>query len=110
MTAKERLAARLEGVADAQLDLLLGDAEGMLLACTGRSVLPDALVTAQVQLAAILYNRQGTEGETAHSEGGVSRAMDGSSVPRTAPGCVTGSRMPAGMPSLPSSSASQLRV
>ena len=49
----------------------------MLLACTGRSVLPDALVTAQVQLAAILYNRQGTEGETAHSEGGVSRAMDG---------------------------------
>ena len=73
MTAKERLAARLEGVADAQLDLLLGDAEGMLLACTGRSVLPDALVTAQVQLAAILYNRQGTEGETAHSEGGVSR-------------------------------------
>lgn len=77
MTAKERLAARLEGVADARLDLLLGDAEGMLLACTGRSVLPDALVTAQVQLAAILYNRQGTEGETAHSEGGVSRAMDG---------------------------------
>ena len=77
MTAKERLAARLEGVADAQLDLLLSDAEGMLLACTGRSVLPDALVTAQVQLAAILYNRQGTEGETAHSEGGVSRAMDG---------------------------------
>ena len=77
MTAKERLAARLEGVADAQLDLLLGDAEGMLLACTCRSVLPDALVTAQVQLAAILYNRQGTEGETAHSEGGVSRAMDG---------------------------------
>ena len=54
MTARERLAARLEGVADAQLDLLLGDAEGMLLACTGRSVLPDALVTAQVQLAAIL--------------------------------------------------------
>lgn len=77
MTAKERLAARLEGVADAQLELLLGDAEGMLLACTGRSTLPDALVTAQVQLAAILYNRQGTEGETAHSEGGVSRAMDG---------------------------------
>ena len=77
MTAKERLAARLEGVADAQLDLLLGDAEGILLSCTGRSVLPDALVTAQVQLAAILYNRQGTEGETAHSEGGVSRAMDG---------------------------------
>lgn len=77
MTAKERLAARLEGVADAQLDLLLTDAEGMLLACTGRSTLPDALVTAQVQLAAVLYNRQGTEGETAHGEGGVSRTMEG---------------------------------
>ena len=77
MTARERLAARLEGVADAQLDLLLTDAEGMLLACTGRSVLPDALVTAQVQLAAVLYNRRGTEGETAHGEGGVTRTMEG---------------------------------
>jgi len=77
MTAKERLAARLAGATDAQLDGLLADAEGMLLAYTGRGSLPEALVTAQVQLAAVLYNRQGAEGETAHGEGGVSRTMEG---------------------------------
>ena len=77
MMAIERLAARLPGVSYSQLEQLMGDADGMLLAYTGRSALPKALETARVQLAAVLYNRQGTEGETAHSEGGVSRAMDG---------------------------------
>ena len=77
MTQKERLCARLPDATDAQLELLLADAEGMLLACTGRRALPDALATAQVQLAAVLFNRMGAEGETAHSEGGVSRTMEG---------------------------------
>lgn len=76
MTAKERLAARVEGAADAVLEAVLEDARGMILACTGRTELPLALETAQVQLAAVLYNRLGTEGESSHSEGGVSRAMD----------------------------------
>ena len=77
MTALERLRLRLTDAADAELDALLADAEGMILACTGRSVLPRALETAQVQLAAVLYNRSGVEGETAHSEGGVSSTMAG---------------------------------
>lgn len=77
MTALERLAARLGSVEPVQLGALLEDAEGMILACTGRSVLPAALETAKVQLAVILYNRQGVEGQTAHGEGGVSRAMEG---------------------------------
>ena len=49
----------------------------MLLAYTGRMVLPGALCTAQVQLAVALYNRRGIEGQTAHSEGGVSLSMEG---------------------------------
>ena len=48
-----------------------------LLAYTGRMTLPGALETALVQLAVVLYNRQGIEGQTAHSEGGVSRSMEG---------------------------------
>ena len=35
------------------------------------------LESAKVQLAVVLYNRQGTEGQTSHSEGGVSRTMEG---------------------------------
>ena len=77
MTALERLKARLSGASEEELLLLLEDAEGMILSATGRSCLPRALITAQVQLAAVLYNRSGTEGETAHSEGGVSRTMAG---------------------------------
>ena len=76
MTVMERLRVRLP---DAPADLLMAlveEAEGMILAETGRSVMPQALCTAQVQLAVVLYNRQGVEGQTAHSEGGVSRTME----------------------------------
>lgn len=77
MTTEERLAVHLPDVDEGTRKALLDDAEGMILACTGRHALPAALHTAQVQLASVLYNRMGTEGETAHSEGGVSRTMEG---------------------------------
>ena len=76
MTALEKLSARLPGEDPETLLLLLEDAEGMLLACTGRQHLPAALLVAQVQLAVVLYNRRGAEGQTAHSEGGVARTME----------------------------------
>ena len=76
MTALEKLSARLPGEDPETLLLLLEDAEGMLLACTGRQHLPAALLAAQVQLAVVLYNRRGAEGQTAHSEGGVARTME----------------------------------
>lgn len=77
MTAYARLKARLQGVNGETLDALLEDAEGMILAYTGRHTLPDVLTAAKVQLAVVLYNRQGIEGQTSHSEGGVSRALEG---------------------------------
>lgn len=72
----ERLRVRLPDAPADLLVALLEEAEGMILAETGRSVMPQALCTAQVQLAVVLYNRQGVEGQTAHSEGGVSRTME----------------------------------
>ena len=77
MTGINRLSARLPDVKADVLEALLEEAEGMLLAYTGRMTLPCALETAKVQLAVVLYNRQGIEGQTAHSEGGVSRSMEG---------------------------------
>ena len=76
MTAYERLEARLPGVKTELLEALYEDAEGMILAYTGRQSVPAALETAVVQLAIVLYNREGIEGETSHSEGGVSRTME----------------------------------
>lgn len=77
MDGLERLCARLPQASRAELEAFLNEAEGMLLAYTGRMVLPGALETALIQLAVVLYNRQGIEGQTAHSEGGVSRNMEG---------------------------------
>ena len=61
---------------DALLTALLDAAEAAILAYTGRETLPEALQGAQLSLAAILYNRMGMEGESSHSEGGVSRGAD----------------------------------
>lgn len=74
---EDRLAARLPEAKEEERRALLEDAEGMLLAYTGRMMLPGALQTAVVQLALVLYNRKGIEGQSAHSEGGVSRSMEG---------------------------------
>lgn len=77
MTARQRLQARLPKADANLLNALYEDAVGMILAYTCRHSLPQALETAAVQMTVVLYNREGTEGETAHSEGGVSRTMEG---------------------------------
>ena len=77
MTVRERLKAKLPELKEEKLEALYLEAEGMVLACAGRQNLPRALETAVLQLAVVLYNREGTEGETSHSEGGVSRTMEG---------------------------------
>lgn len=72
-----RLKLRVPDAAnDALLEELLTGAEGMILAYTGREELPEALESAQVEIAAMLYNRMGMEGESSHSEGSVSRSAD----------------------------------
>ncbi|MGI6239548.1 MAG: phage head-tail connector protein [Christensenellales bacterium] len=58
---------------DQLLDDLIDDAGRFIRAYTRRNDVPAALEGAQLQLAAVLFNRMGMEGETAHDEGGIRR-------------------------------------
>lgn len=73
----ERLKRRLpDAQEDALLEDLLSDAERMILAYTGQRTMPELLLGVEVEIAAMLYNRMGMEGESAHSEGSVSRSAE----------------------------------
>ena len=67
------------GISGDQEDDLLADlldgARDTVLDTIGRDNLPVRLESAVVALAAVAYNRRGTEGETSHNEGGVSASM-----------------------------------
>lgn len=70
-----RLRTRLGGAGDDALLLeLIESARETVLAYTRRRALPRALEGCVVELAVILYNRRGMEGEAAHSEGSVHRS------------------------------------
>lgn len=69
----EKLKRRVpDEIDDTLLGNLIEQAGGMLLAYTGRSALPEALIPAQIELALVIYNRRGMEGESAHAEGSLS--------------------------------------
>ena len=73
----DKLKRRIPDAQDeALLADLLSDAGNMILAYTLREGVPDALQAAQVEIAAMLYNRMGMEGESSHGEGSVSRGVD----------------------------------
>lgn len=78
MTALETLKIRL-GISDEKQDgllaVLLDSAEDTILDVIGRDEMPARLVSVQTELAIVAYNRQGAEGETARSEGGISRSF-----------------------------------
>ncbi|OMF54683.1 hypothetical protein BK138_16120 [Paenibacillus rhizosphaerae] len=61
---------------DEVLGLLLEDVQADLLTWTNRLELPVGMEPVQRQIAVIRYNMQGVEGQTAHSEGGVSRSFE----------------------------------
>ena len=64
------------GISDSAQDELLGqyirDAEYFILGVTGQKALPTALEGAQLDIAVSAWGKRGAEGESAHSEGGVS--------------------------------------
>ena len=73
----DKLKRRIPDAADdALLVDLLEEAGAFVRAYTGRSALPDTFGDVQVRVAAILYNRMGMEGESAHGEGGVTRTAE----------------------------------
>lgn len=77
MDAKQALTAALSPtvIADDKGEYLLETAKDIILDQIGRDQLPERLVSAQVQLAVIIYNRDGAEGESSRSEGSVSRSF-----------------------------------
>ena len=54
---------------------LIDDAVIMVLDYTGRDVMVDAILLYARQLAIIAFNREGNEGESSRSEGGVSQSF-----------------------------------
>lgn len=77
-TALDRLKLRLgisDNTQDTLLELLLSDASDTILDIIGREELPARLVSVQVELAVIAYNKQGNEGEASRGEGGISRGF-----------------------------------
>ncbi len=76
----DRLRARVRPANDYSqdelLNALLEDAADMIRGYCARETVPDECRSAQVRLAVALYNRRGMEGESSHSEGGVSYVVD----------------------------------
>ena len=60
---------------DELLQEMIDSAGETITAYTGRSSTPEALAGTQLDLAVIRFNQLGIEGETSHSEGGVSRSI-----------------------------------
>ena len=80
MTPLERfklLAGITDDSQDGLITALLSDAEDSVHDYIGRDVVPERLVSVQVQLAVIAYNKRGAEGESSRSEGGISQSFDG---------------------------------
>lgn len=50
---------------------------------TGEEEIPTPYHTTHVEIAAYLVNKRGAEGETAHSENGVSRSYEDGDIPPT---------------------------
>lgn len=61
---------------DDLLNLYLEDAKDTILELTHLSEVPTSLLSTQVELAIIMYNKEGIEGQTSHSEGGISRSFE----------------------------------
>jgi len=66
-----------ENAKDGLLNDLLADAQAFTQDYTGRVTLPQGAEGVLVELACIAYNRLGMEGQSSHSEGGVSASVDG---------------------------------
>lgn len=81
MTQLEKLKVRLgiqDDSQDALLECILEDVEADMLAYTNRSELLPSMNSLQIKIAVIEYNKQGSEGMSAQSQGGVSQSwIDG---------------------------------
>ena len=83
MTQLEKLKLRLDIAQadtsqDNKLECILEDVEADMLAYTNRSELLPSMNSLQIKIAVIEYNKQGSEGMSSQSQGGVSQSwIDG---------------------------------
>jgi len=86
MTQLDRLKIRItDNVSDMELEDILESAKAVILSRRfpfGDQPLEieDKYKDLQIRIAMEMYNRQGTEGQTSHSENGISRNYSGASV------------------------------
>ncbi len=86
MTQLERLKIRItENVTDVELEDLLESAKAVILSRRFPfGEVPDEIENRykdlQIRIAVEMFNKQGAEGETAHSENGISRSYASASV------------------------------
>lgn len=79
MEQLEKLKLKLDVKDESQDDLLnlyLDDAKETILELTHLSDLTTGLLSSQVALAIVMYNKEGIEGQESHSEGGISRSFE----------------------------------
>lgn len=73
----EKLKRRIPDARDEVMLAELIEAAGQAIcAYTGRAAVPTALEAAQLEIAVILFNRMGMEGESAHDEGSLRRSAE----------------------------------
>lgn len=61
---------------DSLLTIYLEDAKDTILELTNLEEIPQKLLSVQEELVIIAFNKQGVEGQTSHSEGGISRSFE----------------------------------
>ncbi len=67
---------RLTGCTQEEAELFAEMAASDIMRETNRSFVPDTLLTAQIEIAVIRYNRRGMEGEVSRSEGSITSSFD----------------------------------
>ena len=73
----DKLKRRIPGAEDeALLQDLIADAANIICAYTLRDAVPPALQAVQTEIAVMLYNRRGMEGEGEHAEGSIRVGID----------------------------------
>ena len=86
MTQLERLKIRItENVTDVELEDILESAKAVILSRRfpfgeQPAEIEDRYKDLQIRIAVEMYNKQGAEGETSHSENGISRSYSSASV------------------------------
>lgn len=78
MDMLNKLRRRIPDAQDEQLLAdLISEAADMICAYTLRESVPEKLNGAMLEIAVMLFNRMGMEGELSHSEGSVQRSVEG---------------------------------